>query len=144
MSIKIFYDKKGFRVRDSKKLKKIVTEIIREKGFSTGDINIIISSDNEIRAINKEFLKHDYYTDVITFPYYNGHTVNGEIYISGDTVKINSRDYKAGFQNEMKRVIIHGSLHLTGLNDSTDDERAFMKGEEDRWLSKLGEYGDEI
>lgn len=144
MSIKIFYDDTGFRVKDSGKLKKIVSNILGEKGFITGDINVIISSDDEIRAINKEFLNHDYYTDVITFPYHNGQTISGEIYISHDTVRINSRDYKAAIQNEMKRVIIHGFLHLTGLNDSTDDERAFMTREEDRWLAKLGERKDEI
>ncbi len=91
--------------------------------------------DKELKNINNEFLEHDYFTDVITFNYNKGDIVNGEIYVSKDTVTANASDYKVSVQDELKRVIIHGVLHLTGLDDKTEEDREEMHKSENRWLT---------
>jgi rRNA maturation RNase YbeY len=85
--------------------------------------------------MNKEFLKHNYYTDVIAFGYNENKIVNGEIYISINTVKINSHNYKVSLRNELIRVMIHGTLHLCGYKDDKDENKASMKDIEDRWMT---------
>lgn len=137
MSIRIFYDEVSYRYKGWLKLKILLNEIISGNNFLTGDIGIIISTDSRIREINVEFLEHDYFTDVITFNYNSGKVINGEIYISFDTVKLNSLNYNVSLNNEMSRVIIHGLLHLAGFNDKTNEEKSVMRGEEDKWLKTL-------
>jgi rRNA maturation RNase YbeY len=111
--------------------------IIIKSGYSVGEINIVITDDIKLREINREFLEHDYFTDVITFNYNEMKTLNGEIYISIDRVKDNAMIYDVGSSLEMSRVIIHGILHLLGMDDKTEDEKKLMRKEEDLWLGKL-------
>jgi probable rRNA maturation factor len=113
----------------------VIESIIFEAKMIPGDISFIITGDTEIRNINREFLDHDYFTDVITFNYNKGNIVGGEIYISKDTVVSNAKEYKVNMQDELKRVIIHGVLHLTDLDDKTEGEREIMRKSEDRWLT---------
>lgn len=99
-----------------------------------GDLNFIITDDNNIREINREFLKHDNFTDVIAFDYGSNTKVNGEIYISLDSVRINANNYKVSLKSELLRVILHGTLHLCGYTDKTAEERQIMHNMEDKWM----------
>lgn len=134
MSIRIFYDVEGVRLNGWLKLVKIIRQKVNERQYKVGDLNFIITGDSEIRSLNVKYLEHDYFTDVITFNYNEGNRVGGEIYISIDTVAINAEDYGVSVQDELKRVIIHGVLHLLGMNDITEEERKQMRTEEDKWL----------
>jgi rRNA maturation RNase YbeY len=134
LSIKIFYDDISFRYRGWRKFEKLLQELIRKENHKSGDLSIILTTDEKLRKINVEFLEHDYYTDVITFNYNEGDVINGEIYISIDTVRENSVNYNISFKNELERVMIHGVLHLTGYNDKSEEEKLVMRNMEDYWL----------
>ena len=137
MRLQIFYDDTTYKFRGWRNFKKLVAEIIQSEGKTTGAISFIITSDENLRAINKEFLSHDYFTDVITFNYSTNDTISGEIYISEETVRKNSVDYNVTPDNEMLRVMIHGILHLLGHNDETDTEKLKMTQLEDRWICQI-------
>jgi probable rRNA maturation factor len=139
LSIRIFYDDTKFRIKSWRRILTIIQEVIRYNKKIPGEINIIIGRKKEVRKLNVEFLNHDYYTDVVTFNYNEGNVINGEIYLSEDTVTENAKEYKVRKQNEFQRVIIHGVLHLIGIDDKTDNEKIRMRREEDLWLSKLNE-----
>lgn len=99
-----------------------------------GDINYIFVDDETMLDINRRFIGHDYYTDHIGFDYSNGNALSGDIYISLDTVKTNAELYHVKPDEELRRIIIHGLLHLCGLRDKTDEERQLMQQAEDRAL----------
>ena len=134
MKLKIFYENTPYRFRGWKKVKIIVDEIIKTESKNIGEINFIITSDNNLRAINKEFLNHNYFTDVISFDYSSEKNISGEIYISEDTVRRNSIEYNVSLNNEMLRVMIHGILHLVGYNDETEVEKQEMNHFENKWM----------
>ncbi len=142
MSIRIYYDETNFRFRGWKKTVKIIQEVIAKEEKISGDLNFIITNDKNLREINVEFLEHDYNTDVISFNYNNGNSINGEVYVSLDRVKENSLNYNVSLKNELFRVIIHGVLHLLGYNDSSEEERSEMRKLEDYWMksAKLNTY----
>ena len=102
-----------------------------------GDINYIFVDDENILDINRRFIGHDYYTDHIGFDYSSGNALSGDIYISLDTVKTNAELYGVKLEEELRRIIIHGLLHLCGLRDKTDEERSQMQQAEDKALSHL-------
>jgi rRNA maturation RNase YbeY len=100
------------------------------------DINLIENS--EIKRINRKFLGHNYFTDIITFPYSDGKSgIEGELFISLDEVKSNALLFGDSFKNEFTRVIIHGCLHLTGYNDKTRNEKELIRAKENFYMSKF-------
>ena len=102
-----------------------------------GDINYIFVDDETMLDINRRFIGHYYYTDHIGFDYSEDDALSGDIYISLDTVKTNAEKFEATFDEELRRVIIHGLLHLCGLRDKTDEERQQMQQAEDKALKAL-------
>ena len=106
-------------------------------GACIGDINYIFSSDEYLLEINKKYLKHNYYTDIITFNYNQEKILNGDIYISIDRVKDNAKELNVLFDKELNRVMIHGILHLIGFDDRTEKEKKIMRSEENNCLSLL-------
>ena len=115
-----------------------VSEWVREVAASyqrhVGDINFIFVDDEEILRVNREFIGHDYYTDHIGFDYSSGTTISGDIYIGVDTVLTNSEKLGCPYAEELHRVIIHGVLHLCGIDDKGPGERAIMEVAEDKAL----------
>ncbi|ERJ97884.1 putative rRNA maturation factor YbeY [Hoylesella pleuritidis F0068] len=102
-----------------------------------GEIGYMFVDDEKILEINREYLGHDYYTDIITFDYDESDVLNGDIVISVDTVRSNAEQFGKSFDDELHRVIIHGILHLCGINDKGPGERELMEAAEDRALTLL-------
>ena len=111
------------------------------EGRKVGDLSYIFCNDERILEVNKEFLGHDYYTDIITFDYSEPSKISGDMFISLDTVLSNSSKFHTSYDKELMRVIIHGVLHLCGINDKGPGERAVMEAAEERaldmWYKKL-------
>ena len=104
-------------------------------GKKVGDIAYIFCNDEKILEVNREYLQHDYYTDIITFDYSEGDTISGDLFISQDTVRSNSEMIGATYEQELYRVIIHGILHLCGINDKGKGEREIMEDCENKALA---------
>ena len=103
-------------------------------GKKIGDIAYIFCNDERILEVNREYLQHDYYTDIITFDYCEGDRISGDLFISLDTVRTNAEQFGASYEEELYRVIIHGVLHLCGINDKAPGEREKMEEAENRAL----------
>ena len=100
-----------------------------------GDVNIIFCSDPYILDVNIKYLGHDYFTDIITFDYVEGDTLSGDLFISVDSVRENASFYGAEFPVELRRVMVHGLLHLIGYDDHTPEDQKTMRSKEDYYLS---------
>ena len=109
-------------------------KVAQEEKLSIGDVNVIFCSDAYILELNKKYLNHNYFTDIITFDYCIEDILSGDLFISVETVKDNSSFYKTSFDEELFRVIVHGLLHLVGYNDHTDEEKKTMRFKEDFYL----------
>ena len=107
-----------------------IKETAAEYGKKMGDIAYIFCSDERILEVNKQYLQHDYYTDIITFDYSEGSVISGDIFISVDTVRSNSEKFEVSFEDELHRILIHGILHLCGQADDTPELRAEMTRKE--------------
>ncbi len=137
--IRYFNEQTSFNLKSKLVIKKWVKSIIEQRGKRVGDINYIFCSDPYLLEINKQYLGHDYYTDIITFDYCEGNLISGDIYISIDTIEANAVEYNQTFENELHRVIIHGILHLLGQNDHSEEESTQMHKAEDIALELLSE-----
>jgi rRNA maturation RNase YbeY len=114
-----------------------IREVARTYGKKIGEIAYIFCSDSKILEINKQYLQHDYYTDIITFDYTEGNLLSADIFISLDTVKSNSEKFATIYNEELHRTIIHGILHLCGINDKAPGEREIMEKAENKALAIL-------
>lgn len=108
-------------------------------GKKVGEIAYIFCSDEKILEVNRQYLQHDYYTDIITFDYTSGDKISGDLFISLDTVKTNSEAFNTPYNEELHRTIIHGILHLCGINDKGPGEREIMEANENKALAILPE-----
>ena len=109
-------------------------KLIVFEGKKVGKINYIFLSDNGLLKVNRDFLQHDYYTDVITFDYVKGKTISADIFVSLPRISENAQAHSKDFKSELHRVLAHGLLHLCGYKDKTDDEKTEMRSKEEYYL----------
>lgn len=135
----ISYNVDGVRMPDIKR--RFITRWIRAVaatyGRRVGEVGYMFVGDEKMLEVNREYLGHDYYTDIITFDYDEGDVINGDIVVSLDTVRSNAEKFGKSFDDEFHRVVIHGILHLCGINDKGPGEREVMEANEDKALRLL-------
>lgn len=131
-----FFDKKGFDLRNRTRLKRSIEMLFGKEKRTLHSLNYVFCSDERLLEINRQFLHHNYYTDIITFDLSEGVSTQAEIYISVDRVKENARSLGVSFKSELHRVILHGALHLCGYRDKSKPEIEEMRKMEDYCLSK--------
>ena len=119
--------------RETAWLRRVVASHVRR----LGEVNYVFCNDEEILDVNRRYLQHDYYTDIITFDYDEGNVLNGDLVISLDTVRSNAELFHKSYEDELNRVIIHGILHLCGINDKGPGEREIMEENENKALELL-------
>ena len=122
---------------DTEKLGRWVDEVARRHDRILGPLTYIFCDDEKIIEVNRQFLQHDYYTDIITFDYTRGRRISGDMFISLDTVATNAEAVGADYATELRRVIVHGVLHLCGINDKGPGERDIMERHENEALALL-------
>jgi len=114
---------------------KWVREVAASYGYKVGEVGYLFCDDEKILEVNREYLQHDYYTDIITFDYDEGNQINGDLVISLDTIRTNAELFGKTYEEELYRVIIHGILHLCGINDKGPGEREIMEAAENKALA---------
>ena len=114
-----------------------IRSVASDYGFAVGNVTYIFCDDEKILDVNRAFLQHDYYTDVITFDYSTSSCLSGDIFISLDTVRSNAAALGTAFEQELYRILIHGILHLTGQGDKTPESKEQMTAKEEAALAKL-------
>ena len=136
-TIHFFKEDVSFRLLQQDGLKKWIRKAFKENKIDISELNYIFCSDKYLLRLNKEYLSHSYFTDIITFD--NSTTkvmVEADIFISSDRVLANAKKFKTTFRDELHRVMIHGALHLMGYNDKSASEEKVMREAEDFWLEK--------
>lgn len=133
----ITYNTDGVKMPSIKKRENTawVKAVAASYGKRVGEIAYIFVDDEKILEVNRQYLGHDYYTDIITFDYCEGDVISGDLFISLDTVRTNAEQVGATYEEELHRVIIHGILHLCGINDKGPGERAIMEAAENKALA---------
>lgn len=141
----ISYQSDGIGMPDIKrhKITEWIKRVAASYGRRVGEIGYMFVSDEKILETNIQYLGHDYYTDIITFDYDEGDRINGDIVISLDTVRSNAELFQKTYEDELHRVIIHGILHLCGINDKGPGEREIMEDCENKALAMLRDMEEE-
>lgn len=139
----ITYNTDGVKMPSIKKRENTawVKAVAASYGKRVGEIAYIFVDDEKILEVNRQYLGHDYYTDIITFDYCEGDVISGDLFISLDTVRTNAEQVGATYEEELHRVIIHGILHLCGINDKRPGEREIMEAAEDKALALRSSLG---
>lgn len=133
MAVSFNFDN-SFNLKDRLKIKRWIKQVVENAGFRLGSVSYIFCSDEKILEVNKQYLNHDFYTDIITFDYVEKDIINGDIFISTDRVRENAKNFNVAFEEELHRVIIHGILHLLGQQDHTPKEEKQMRKKENEAL----------
>jgi probable rRNA maturation factor len=134
--VNFFFDGILVNLQNRRKLKKFIDFIFENERKTLESINYIFCTDRRLLQINREFLKHDYYTDIITFRLSEGKSIFAEVYISIDRVRVNAVENRASLKEELHRVIFHGVLHLCGYRDKKATDKRLMRMREDFYLGK--------
>jgi len=127
----------NFSIFNPSKISTWVCSAIENESRQIQFLNFIFCNDEYLHKINVEYLNHDSYTDVITFPYSESEIIEGDIFISIDRIRENAKKFNVDFENELHRVMIHGVLHLIGFGDKTEKEKKLMRSKEDEYLTAL-------
>ncbi len=135
--VRYFFEEISQFAFDRQSLRRVLNSIVKDHGYSVGEINVVFCSDAYLLEMNRNFLQHDYYTDIITFGGSDKDVINGELYISIDRVIENAATYNVIFQKELYRVACHGCLHLVGFGDSTDEEVTIIRAKEDLYINRI-------
>lgn len=122
---------------DKARIEQWLIDVAADHDRRVGDLSYIFCNDERIIEVNRQFLNHDYYTDIITFGTTHGRLISGDMFISLDTVASNAEAVGSGYDTELHRVIVHGVLHLCGINDKGPGEREIMEAHEERALAML-------
>ncbi|NPD81777.1 rRNA maturation RNase YbeY [Prevotella sp. PINT] len=133
----ISYNAENVKMPQIKKreVTKWIRNVAASYGRTVGEVGYLFCDDEKILEVNREYLQHDYYTDIITFDYDEGNQINGDLVISLDTVRSNAELFNKPYEEELYRVIIHGILHLCGINDKGPGEREIMEKAENEALA---------
>ncbi len=138
--IRYNFDSCSYRFTERRKISRWLKESAQAEGFKMGEINVIFCSAERLLQINREFLQHDYFTDIITFDYSDledAKMISGELFIDIETVADNASLYGATPLEEMHRVLVHGVMHLCGQGDKSEEDAAAMRSKENHYLAKL-------
>ena len=130
-----YFSSTDFVIKDKNRLTLWIEEVINKERRLIKELVFNFCSDDSLLKLNKEFLNHDTLTDVITFDYSVSETISAEVFISVDRVRANSKEFHQDFNDEIKRVMIHGVLHLCGYKDKTSKEKALMSDKENLYLA---------
>jgi probable rRNA maturation factor len=114
-----------------------LNSLIKNELKEVGDLSVIFCSDNYLLEMNKQYLDHDYYTDIITFDYVEGEKISGDLFISLDRIEENAEKYGISTLKELYRVVFHGTLHLVGYKDKTEEDQKVMREKENYYLSEV-------
>jgi probable rRNA maturation factor len=131
-----FFEHKKFTLKNREALKFFIESLFRKEKRKLESLNYVFCTDKRLLEINRQFLQHNFYTDIITFDLSESKATKAEVYISIDRVKENATTLGSSFKNELHRVIFHGALHLCGFGDKTDKQVKQMRDKEDFYLSK--------
>ena len=134
MSIRFSSQTMDFELPEAEKVKRWVSDVVIRRGKQVGNINYLFCDDEYLLGVNRQYLDHDTYTDIITFDYVAGNIVSGDIFISIERVKENARLFDTSFEHELHRVLIHGVLHLLGQGDKSETEAKEMRNLEEECL----------
>ncbi len=126
-----FYSENQFEVQEKELYENWIKKVIASEGKKTGEISFIFCDDEYLLEINKKYLDHDTYTDIISFDNRLGKILQGDIFISTERVAENAEAFKVDFEEELKRVMVHGILHFAGYKDKTEDDKSLMRQKED-------------
>lgn len=124
-----------FTLENEEAISRWISDAIKSENKKVGEINYIFCDDEYLLQINQEHLQHDYYTDIISFDYTVGNEISGDMFISIDRVKDNAIDFNVSFEEELKRVLVHGVLHYCGYKDKSEKEELLMRSKEDEKLA---------
>ena len=141
MAVSFHSEKTSYKLAQKTNHKKWILQCIALHHKTPGELSIIFTSNEHLLLLNRDYLNHNYFTDVITFDYSEEETVSGDIFISIDQVRENAKIFQAEVEDEIRRVMVHGVLHLIGFNDSTEEEKRVMQKMENEalhlWLNSF-------
>jgi rRNA maturation RNase YbeY len=130
----LFFSETNFQITQKRPIKNWLVYIVKQENKKIGDVNIVFYNDEQLLELNKQYLNHDSFTDIITFDYSNKLVLHGDICISIERVKENALKYNCAFEEELRRVMAHGILHLCGYKDKKNDDITLMKAKEEEAL----------